>query len=99
MSDTEGDDGGARAYYVHPLPLYTMETQRVQLCTQQKLCCLEIAHRCHKYLEIGTQFRDSEIAQISKLCGTHICDTVSTVNSEVAEGTCLPSEGKAKCYY
>jgi len=28
------------------IPLYTMETGRVQLCTQQKLCYLEIAHRC-----------------------------------------------------
>ena len=53
MPDIEGDDGAARAYYVQLLPLYTMETRRVQFCTQQKL----------RYLEIGTQFRDSENAQ------------------------------------
>jgi len=46
MPDIEGDDGAARAYYVRLLPLYTMETWRVQLCTLQKLRYLEIAHRC-----------------------------------------------------
>ena len=35
MPDIEGDDGAARAYYVRLLPLYTMETRRVQLCTLQ----------------------------------------------------------------
>jgi len=76
MPDIEGDNGAARAYYVRLLPLYTMETRRVQLCN------LEIAHRCHaisrlctgavqsrdcinpvRNLEIGMQFRDSENAQ------------------------------------
>jgi len=30
MPDIEGDNGAARAYYIRLLPLYTMETQRVQ---------------------------------------------------------------------
>jgi len=46
MPDIEGDNGAAKAYYVRLLPLYTMETQRVQLCMQQKLRYLEIAHWC-----------------------------------------------------
>ena len=43
MPDIEGEDGAARAYYIRLLPLYTMETRRVQLCMQQKLRYLEIA--------------------------------------------------------
>jgi len=78
-ADIEGDNGAARAYYVRLLPLYTMETRRVQLCTQQKLRYLEIATGAARSrdcvnpmrnLEIGTQFRDSEIAQIPRLHGT-----------------------------
>ena len=33
MPDIEGDDRAAGAYYVCLLPLYVMETRRVQLCT------------------------------------------------------------------
>ena len=43
MPDIDCDDRAARAHYVRSLPLYTMETQRVQLCMQQKLHDLEIA--------------------------------------------------------
>ena len=64
MPDIEGEDGAARAYYIRLLPLYTMETRRVQLCMQQ----IEIAlsRDCVNpvsNLKIGTQFRDSENAQ------------------------------------
>ena len=78
MPDTEGDDGAARAYYVRLLPLYMMETRRVQLCMQQKLRYLEIAHRCCAILRLARNIRDSdneqrnlEIAQIPRLRGTH----------------------------
>jgi len=49
MPDIDGDDGAAGAPYIHSLPLYTMETRTttwVQLCIQQKLHDLEIAHWC-----------------------------------------------------
>jgi len=54
MPDIEGDGGAARAYYVRLLPLYTMETQRVQLCTLQKLRYLEIAHQCRAISRLRT---------------------------------------------
>jgi len=62
MPVIDGDDGAARAPYTGSSPLYMMEVQTttwVQLCMQQILCDLEIAH----HLEIGTQFPDSENAQ------------------------------------
>jgi len=36
------------------LPLYTMETRRVQLCMQQKLHNLEIAHWCRAISRLHT---------------------------------------------
>jgi len=54
MPDIEGDDGAARAYYVRLLPLYTMETRRVQLCMLQKFHYLEIAHRCRAISTLRT---------------------------------------------
>ena len=54
MPYIEGDDGAARAYYVRLLPLYTMETRRVQLCTQQKLRYLEIVHQCRAISRLRT---------------------------------------------
>jgi len=61
MPDIEGDDEAARAYYVRLLPLYTMETRRVQLCTLQKLRYLQIAHWCRAISRLrtgATQSRD-----------------------------------------
>jgi len=46
MPDIDGDDGAARAHYIRSLLFYMMETRRVQLCKQQKLRDLEIAHQC-----------------------------------------------------
>ena len=54
MPDIEGDDRAARAYYVRLLPLYTMETRRVQLCMLQKLRYLKIAHQCRAILRLRT---------------------------------------------
>jgi len=54
LPDIEGDDGAARAYYVRLLPLYAMETRRVQLCTLQKLRYLEIAHQCRAISRLRT---------------------------------------------
>jgi len=54
MPDIEGDNGAARAYYRRLLPLYTMETQWVQLRTLQKLRYLQIAHRCRTTLRLRT---------------------------------------------
>ena len=54
IPDIESDDGAARAYYVRPLPLNTMETWRVQLCTQQKLRY----HAILGFWECAAQSRD-----------------------------------------
>ena len=94
MPDIEGDDGVARAHYVCSLPLYMMEIRRVQLCLQQKLRDLEIAHWCRAISRLrkpsvqsqfGTQFPDSknalrnlEIAQIPRLRKTYLLEGMST---------------------
>ena len=60
MPDIEGEDGAARAYYIRLLPLYMMETRRVQLCMQQKLHYLEIAHRCRAIFRLRTGAAQSQ---------------------------------------
>ena len=69
MPDIEGDDGAARVYYVRFLPLYTMETRRVN-CARNRNCAISRLRTCAtrsrdcamvtRNLEIGTKFRDSE---------------------------------------
>ena len=89
MPDIEGDDGATRACYVRLLPLYTMETRRVQLCTQQKLRYLESARRCRTISRLRTgavQSRDCVNPVRNLEIGTQFRDSETAQrNLEIAQ--------------
>ena len=87
--DIDGDNGAARAHYICSLLLYMMETRRVQLCMQQKLRDLEIAHQCHAILRLRTGATQSQdcvnLARNLEIC-TQFLDSENVLrNLETAQ--------------
>jgi len=77
MLDIEGIDEAARTYYVRLIPLYTMETRRFQLCTQQKLLYLEIAHLYRAISRLRTSAALSRDSLRKPSAQSRVCHAIS----------------------